>query len=68
MVILGCIYDTIMLLSTRSRTSLHKGKHISLSNHTNTKREGDGGAGGVLLTSDIVRDMQVGYEYMRLRE
>jgi len=51
---LACIYGTIALLSTRSRASLHKGKHISLSNHTNRNREGNCGAGGLLLTSGIV--------------
>ena len=50
---LGCIYDTIVLLSTHSRTSLYKGKRISLLNHKNTNWGSNCGAGGLLLTSGI---------------
>jgi len=52
----------IQLLRTLSHTSLYRGERVSFLNYTNTEREDSDRVDGLLLTLDMVLNMQVRYE------
>jgi len=55
-------YDTIVLPRTRSHTSLCRGKRVSLLNYTDAEKEDGDRVDGLLLTLDMVLEVQVRYE------